>query len=485
MLLFFVVGYHLFFTATQKRKVLRAFIYSHFIEKNTHFFRKSLLDAAKKSDRTVIFDTFAEIFASMKLLIKRATIIDDSSKYHQQEKDILVQDGKIDEIGDNIVTADATVVACEGLVVCNGLIDIGAQVGEPGYEQREDLQSITKAAARGGFTSIAALPNTHPTIHSKSEVTYLKQFSQNNLIDILPIGAISKQCAGQELAELYDMHTHGAIAFSDGQNALQHAGVMQRALDYAKAFQGVVMNTAFDQSIGAGGQINEGKISTTLGLKGIPKHAEILMLQRDLALLEYTRGRLHVQNISCAAAVEAIRKAKAAGLHVSASVAVFNIAFTDDYLSTFDPNYKVLPPLRLAEDTAALQAGLLDGTIDFLSSNHTPWESEYKRLEFPYAEFGASTIETAFSLSYQVLKKHTSIDQIIALWTTRPKTALALAQHSIETGQAADLTLFEPNTKWTYDTTMVQSKSYNSPLLGQTLEGKIAGIIRGKQYQLF
>ncbi len=340
----------------------------------------------------------------------------------------------------------------------------------------------------GGFTAVMPFPNTEPATHSKSEILYIKNKTQSYLVDFHPIGALSENTKGKDMAELLDMHHAGAVAFSDGKKAVQDGGLILRGVQYATIFNGIIFNSPFDKSIAPHGQIHEGVTSTSLGLPGIPSMAEEIMVQRDLQLLEYAQGRLHFHNISTARSVDLVRQAKKQGLNVTASVAVLNLCLTDEALSHFDTNLKVMPPLREKSDIEALIKGLKDGTIDFIDSNHSPIDTEGKDLEFPYAAFGAIGMESAFSLSNTFLNKKLTIEQLIELWAIKSRTILGLKIPEITEGVTANLTIFNPNEKWTFTGKDIYSKSKNSPLLSQPdlaeLKGRVYGVVNKGQYWL-
>lgn len=430
----------------------------------------------------------------MKLLLKNVRLIAPLDPRDGQHLDIFIQNGIIKQIAvhidpDNLVTeggGDAhQIFEMQGACVSAGWLDVGVQVGDPGYEHREDLDSVTEAAAAGGYTAIATQPNTKPAIHSKSEILYIKNKNLYSLVEILPIGALSVDCAGKDISEFYDMFYAGAVAFSDGAKSVQDAGLMLRALQYARGIDALVMNYPNTKSIAPQGQMHEGEVSTSLGLAGLPAMAEELMIQRDLHLVAYSGGRLHFANISTARAVELVREAKRQGLRVTASVAALNLAFTDQTLHTFDANLKVLPPLRTQEDVNALLEGLADGTIDFIASNHVPLDEELKNLEFPYADFGAIGLQTTFALSNFVLHKKLTTSQIIHKIALAPRQVLGLEVPKIEEGAQANLTLFNPDEIFVLQTKNILSKSKNSPLIGKLLRGKVLGVIHRGQVKLF
>lgn len=418
----------------------------------------------------------------MMLLLKQVQIIDSRSSWNGQTVDIYIKDGKINVIGQDLEVADATIFEAEGACVSIGWFDLGTQVGDPGIEHKEDLMSASDAAKAGGFTAIACQPNTHPTIHSKSEVLYIKNRTRGDIVDFYPIGAISEDCKGKDLAELMDMNHHGAVAFSDGKKSIQNNGLMLRALLYTKPFDGLIINQPYDKDIAAGGIVHEGVVSTSLGLKGIASLAEEMMIQRDLHLVEYTEGKLHVANISTSGSVDLIRRAKAKGLNVTASVNPMNLIFTDSVLTEFDTNYKVNPPIRAESDRVALIEGLKDGTIDLIQTHHTPQDSESKNLEFGYADNGVTMLETAFSAIQMALENDLSTEEIINKIATNPRKILNLELPTIEINSVANLTIFAPNTVWKYSKTY--SKSNNSPFLGQELKGKVLGIVNNNIWSL-
>jgi len=415
----------------------------------------------------------------MQLLLKNARIYDGTSESRVQ--DILIHDGIIEAIGTNIAPPKgAEVWESPGLSVSPGWLDVGVYAADPGYEHREELTTAAAAAAAGGFTAMACFPNTDPALHTKSEILYVKNKASDLPVHCYPIGAISQSCEGKDLAELFDMHAAGAIAFSDGKRAVQDAGLLLRAIQYAKAFNGLVINVPHHKTIAAGGQMHEGVMSTMLGLKGLPALAEELMVQRDLSLLEYAEGRLHIHLISTAKSVDMIRAAKKAGLPVTASVAVANLCFTDEKLEDFDSNWKIVPPLRSEADTAALLEGLADGTIDFICSNHTPWHEEAKNLEFTYADFGMIGLETTFSLCRTFLSNKLSISDLVEKLSLTPRHVLGLPIPKIVQGARAELTVFDPDQEWVLEAKDIRSKSKNTPFVGQKFQGKVIGIVSHK-----
>jgi len=405
----------------------------------------------------------------MNLLIKSATITDPNSPFDQQIVDILIKNGTITEIGTDIKT-DVTVYDATGKQLSPGFFDLNCNIGELGLETKENLQTGTAAAAAGGFTGIALMPNTQPPVHSKAEVEYLLNRATGNLVDVYPLGTLSHKREGKDLAEMYDMYLSGAKAFTDGDHPVQDAGLMERALLYTKGFEATVFSYPEDTAIAGKAKVNEGEMSTLLGMKGIPSLAEELMIARDLYLAEYTDSKIHFSTISTTRSVELIREAKKKGLKVSCDVAAHHLVLTDDALAGFDSLYKVKPPLRTHADVNALIAGLKDGTIDAIVSQHTPHEIEFKDVEFEVAEYGIIGFQTTFALA---LKAGLSIDLIVQKLAINPRVILDIEVPVIAAGQKANLVVFDKDAEWEYNKENNKSKSYNSPYLGQNLTGQV------------
>jgi len=420
----------------------------------------------------------------MRCLIKRVTIVDPASSLHRKTVDLFIEDGVLRAVNPAGSPKADRIIDEEGLMLSPGWVDVGAYIGDPGMEHREDQHSLRNAAAAGGYTQVAVWPNTQPVVESKADVLYLQGRNSVNVVAILPIGALSVKCKGETLTEMIDMHTAGAIAFSDGLHPLQDGGLLLRALQYVGFFDGLVLNQPMDHHVAAEGQMHEGVVSTTLGLPGMPRLAEELMVHRDLEILAYAGSRLHLHGISSAGSIDMIRKAKASGLRVSASVPVMNLVFTDEALEGFDSNFKVLPPLREESDRQALLKGLKDGAIDFLYSNHVPLDTEAKELEFPYAEFGAINLETTFAVCRTYLKDELPLDRLVELLAIQPRKVLGLEDVRVEEGAPVNFTLFHPEREWVYEEKGIRSKSRNSPLIGKTLRGKPYGILRNNRISL-
>ncbi|MDX5437488.1 MAG: dihydroorotase [Pontibacter sp.] len=417
----------------------------------------------------------------MKVLLRAATIYDPQSEFHLQQQHILIENGTITYIGPVEQDADKTLSA-EGLSVSTGWVDMYAFTGEPGLEYKEDLESIATAAAAGGFTEILLLPNTDPVVQSKGAVSFIRNRSLNLPVTLLPTAAVTVGTEGKDLTEMIDLHYAGAVAFTDGTHPLQGADIMLKALQYLQPFEGLLMNRPEHTRLTEHGQMHEGEVSTRLGMKGIPALAEEVTVTRDLQLLRYAGGKLHLSLISTAAAVEAIRKAKAEGLEVTCSVASYQTAFTDETIEPFDTNYKVAPPFRSAADAAAIKQGLLDGTIDVLVSAHMPQDVESKKLEFDLADFGITNLETAFSVANSSLGL--PLESLVQKFTDNPRRILGLPAARIAVGETANLTLFDPEATWVPAAGKTNSKSLNSPFFGQELKGKVLGTVHRGQLVL-
>ena len=421
----------------------------------------------------------------MLFLIKKAKVYSKGSVFNGKQVDLLIKNGVIEKIGKNLKAPEAKIISSKALCISPGWLDIGTHTGEPGYEHRDDLRSISAAASAGGYTSIACFPNTNPTAHSMSEIHYIKSASQNLITDFHPIGAATKNTEGKVLTEMHDMHKAGAIGFSDGMHAIQDSGMMKRSLLYAKSTGSPIINMPFDQGIAGNGQVNEGAVSTSLGLKGIPNVAEDNMLHRDLSLLEYTDSKMMVHLLSSGNSVARIKEKKKLGLSLFTSVSSLNLFFTDDQLANFDSNLKVIPPIRTQLDRDALIRGLKDGTIDIIVSNHRALETEKKSLEFYNADFGATNLETCFASSRTALYKNLSVQKLVEKFYLHPRKALSIDPYVIQANIDANLTLFDSEEDWTFDPKGSKSKSVNSPFDGIELKGKVKAVFNNKKHRIF
>lgn len=416
----------------------------------------------------------------MKLLIQSAKILCPASDFHQKKKNVLIQNGRIVEIGDKNYSADK-VIDAEGMYLSTGWFDLGCFVGDPGLEQKEDLASLAKAAQAGGFTGVAVLPNTHPAIQSKNEVSYVLGGNESRLVQVYPMAAVTKNCKGEELTEMIDLHEAGAVAFTDGLHSLWHTDVFLKALQYLQKFGGVLIDHPEDIWLNKFGQMHEGIHSTTLGLKGMPRIAEEVAVGRNLDLLGYAGGKLHFSKLSTAKAIDLVRAAKKKGLHVTCDVTGYQPVLDDSVLADFDTNYKVNPPLREKPDTDALLKGLKDGTIDILCSGHLPHDDESKFLEFDQAEFGMINLQT-FASQIATLSEEVELDDLILKITDHPRRLLGMEVPTIEVEAKANLTLFDLTREWTFQSDDNLSKAKNSPWLGQKLVGKATGVVNNSRH---
>ncbi len=414
----------------------------------------------------------------MKVLIKQAAIICPSSPFHGQVKDILIQDGIIVSI-DNIITAtDSTIIDHKGLELSLGWMDSFAHFCDPGMEYKETLETGAAAAAAGGYTDVMIIPNTKPIIDTKSPIEYIVQKAKGLSVNIHPIAAITKNTEGKELAEMYDMHESGAIAFGDGTASIQNAGLLLKALQYVKTFDGTVIQVPDDRSAGAHGLMNEGIISTQLGIPGRPAIAEELMVARDIMLSKYTESKLHFTGVSTAKSLEFIQRAKAAGALISCSTTPYHLFFTEEDLQDYDTNLKVNPPLRTKADREALRKAVAAGTIDCIASHHLPQNTDNKICEFENAGYGMIGLETAFSI---VMSTGCSVERFVEMQTISNRNLFGLPIPEIKEGARACLTLFDSTENWVLKENKIVSKSRNSPFIGQPLKGKVIGIINGNK----
>ncbi|MDB9777639.1 dihydroorotase [Polaribacter sp.] len=414
----------------------------------------------------------------MNTLLKSATIINPSSAYHQQQKDILIIDGKITKIADKITPNDKdTVVALKNLHVSMGWFDTSVSFGEPGFEERETIKNGLNVAAKSGFTAVAINANTNPVIDNKSAVEFLINKSSRFATKLYPIGALTQESKGIDMAELYDMQQSGAIAFADYNTPIENDNLLKVALQYAQNFDGRIFSFPKNSSIAGEGIVNEGINSTRLGLKGIPALAEHLQIARDLFLLEYTGGKLHIPTISTKKSVSLIQEAKKKGLDISCSVAAHHLVLTDDELPGFDSKYKVNPPLRTNEDIKALRKGVTSGVIDIITSDHNPIDIENKKVEFSNAKDGTIGLESLFGAVNSALDPTDFIETI----TCKPRKIFNITIPKIEEGSQADLTLFNPEGNHVFSLADVLSTSKNSIFIDKKLKGKAYGIFANNQ----
>lgn len=417
----------------------------------------------------------------MKILLQAAEIIDRSSPFHQKVKNVLITNGKITEIGDKNFSADR-VIKAEGMKLTIGWFDLGTLIGDPGLEHKEDLESVAKAAAAGGFTEIAILPNTIPAIQSKNEVSYITGGNDNRLVQIHALAAVTKNTKGEELTEMIDLHEAGAVAFTDGLKPIWHTDIFLKSLQYLQKFNGLLIDHPEDIWLNMFGQMHEGINSTKLGLKGMPRIAEDIAVGKNLELLGYAGGKLHFSKISSAKAIDMIRQAKKK-LAVTCDITVYQPLLDDSLLMSFDTNYKVNPPLREKSDADALIKALKDGTIDVICSGHSPHEDESKSLEFDLADPGMINLQT-FAANLAMLSKSVDWDALLEKVTVNPRRLLQQEIPKIEPEVRANLTLFDPNHRWTFDERNNLSKSRNSPWFGKQIVGKAVAVFNNGRHKI-
>ena len=408
----------------------------------------------------------------MKIIIREAKIIDSESTFHNKTVDLLIVDGSIKKIGTSLPNSDnSEEIKLDNLHVSQGWFDCSISLGEPGFEDRETIANGLYVAARSGFTAIALQPNSYPIIDNQSQINFVKSKANGFATELFPIGALTKGSEGKDMTELFDMKNAGAVAFGDYNKSLDNANLLKIALQYVQDFDGLVIAFAQDSNIKGNGVANEGVVSTQLGLKGIPNLAEELQIARNLFLLEYSGGKLHIPTISTAKSVELIKEAKAKGLKITCSVAVHNLVLTDSKLEGFDTRYKVTPPLRTETDRKALLAGILDNTIDMITSDHNPIDIEHKKMEFDLAKDGTIGLESAFGALLTVLSLEKVIENL-----TAGKTTFGIEKQNIDVGKKANITLFNPEVKSVFTKENILSKSKNSAFLGVEMKGKVYGI---------
>jgi dihydroorotase len=416
----------------------------------------------------------------MKIIIREAKIIDSKSPFHNQVVDVKINDGILEKIGTNLSPSDDyQEIKQPNLHLSQGWFDSSVSFGEPGFEDRETIANGLNVAAKSGFTAVALQPNSAPILDNQAQILFVKQKAIDAATDLFPIGALTKNSEGTDLAELYDMKNAGAIAFGDYGKSLANANLIKIGLQYVQDFDGLVIAFCQDEKIKGSGVVNEGIVSTRLGLKGIPNLAEELIVARNLFLLEYTGGTLHIPTISSAKSVDLIRNAKAKGLKVTCSVAVHNLVLTDEKLEGFDTRFKVAPPLRTDNDRIALISGILDNTIDSITSDHNPIDIEHKKMEFDLAKNGTIGLESALGALLTVLPLEKIVEKL-----TLSKAIFKLNQTEIAEGNKANITLFTTEIEWIFTKEHILSKSKNSAFLGTKMKGKVIGIYNNNKLVL-
>lgn len=421
----------------------------------------------------------------MNILIKSATVVNANSPLNGKKIDILIEKGVIQKIASTIKNANNyKEISHKDLHVSAGWIDMRANFCDPGHEYKEDLISGLNAAAKGGFTEVITMPDTFPVVDSKSGIEYIINKTKDNIVTVYPTGALSHNCEGKEIAEMYDMHLAGAIAFTDNKHAISNPSLLNRALLYSQSFGGLIMDFPNDKNLFNNGQINEGVISTKLGLKGAPALAEELTVTRSLYLAEYCNAPIHLTNITTKKSVQLIKEAKAKGLKVTADVNSYHLLLNETELETFDSNLKVKPPLRTKDDNKALIKGLKEGTIDAVCSDHTPEDIENKQCEFDNTAFGMINLQTSFAVMNTALTDKVDLTEIIESITSKPRAILKLSQPQLKEGEIANLTLFSPSTEFVLEKNQIVSKSKNSPFIGRTLKGTVIGIVNKNKVKM-
>lgn len=408
------------------------------------------------------------------LLFRQVTVCDPSSPFNNQVKDVLIIDGKIHAIESSLNSDQSQVVEGKGLLMMPAFVDIGTWVGEPGKEEREDFKSVRNAALAGGFSQLVVLPSTSPAIDNKASVEFITKQSKD--IEFFALGAVSKQLKGEQMAELYDMHQAGALGFTDASKGLDNAGLLLRALEYVKAFDGIILQQPDSPSLSNAGMMHEGNVHVTLGLKGIPSVAEEIAISRDIALTAYSNSRLHFLNLTTEKSIKEIKEAIKNGVKVSASLSSLYLLLSDEALLEFDSNFKLAPPLRDKNTIDTLKSAVLDGTISIINSGHMPRTIEEKEVEFAYAANGSINLETCFSALITAFGDKLSNDMIVNLMSHNPRKLLGISPVTIAVGQEAQFNLIDKQQTYTFTQNDIKSKSKNSALLGKQLQGKVKGV---------
>ena len=420
----------------------------------------------------------------MRVLLRGGRIIDPSQQLDDQ-MDLLIEGRIIAGLGKDLTRAgeesDLTILELEGKLVVPGLIDMHTHLREPGFEYKETVRTGSLAAAAGGFTSIACMPNTDPVNDTRSVTEFiLRKARQCGVVNVYPVAAVSKGSEGAVITEFADLRDAGAVAFSDDGKSVMNSGLTRRALEYAHTLGMPVISHCEDMDLAAGGAANEGVVATRLGLRGIPNIAEDLMVGRDIAIAEYTGTAVHIAHVSTAGAVELIREAKRRGGKVTAEAAPHHFTLTDEALKNYDTNAKVNPPLRTLADVNAVKEGLKDGSLDAIASDHAPHSTLEKDVEFDYAASGMIGLETSLALGLRLVEEGVlSLNQLVAKMSTNPARILKIQKGTLKVGADADVTVIDPDEQWTVDTRTFQSLSKNTPFNGWRLRGRAIFTIVG------
>ena len=421
---------------------------------------------------------------SNKILLKQVYIIDPNSSFNGKKMDVLIENGYIKKINKSISEEKAQLIRENGLHICPGLFDFSVDFGEPGDEHKETLQSGCEAAINGGFTGFGLNPTNTPPRDNKSAISFCKNYTKHLPIEAFPYGCISKDMKGEQLAEMFDMFKAGAVAFTDFKKPIKQSGLLSRALLYSKNFDGLIISFPHDPTIAPNGQMNEGVNSTQMGVDGIPDLAEKTFLNRDLYINQYNESRIHFNIISSSSSVDDINLAKKDKQDVSCGTSIYHLLFDDSMLLEFNSNFKFLPPLRTSNDRDSLLKGLKDGTIDLITSNHQPNHIESTQVEFTQAAFGAIGTQIAFPLALTYLKEFIGLEGIISKMAINPRSILHLDIPIIKENHKANITIFNPSTKWIFSKKDNKSISENTPLFDTELEGKVFGTILNHQIHL-
>ena len=414
----------------------------------------------------------------MNIILKSAKVINVESKHNGSKQDILISEGKIKKIGSSISVKNAKIIDIKNLHVSTGWFDSSVSFGEPGYEERETLLNGANVASKSGFTDLLLNPSTKPVLDNQTDISFIKSKSLNSSCNIHPIGALTLSSESKDLAELYDMKNSGAVGFYDFKKPILNSNLLKTALLYSQSFNSVIMSYPQDNSVAKGGLINEGTISVNYGIKGIPNFAEEIQIARDLHVLEYTGGKLHIPTISTKKSLELIKKAKSKGLNVTCSVAVHNLIFIDKKLKDFDTRFKVLPPLREEKDRVALVNGVKTGLIDMVTSDHLPIDLENKKTDIENAKYGTIGLESIFGSLLSLFDLNQTIEIL-----TRGREIFNIEKPEFEVGSKASLSLFTIN-DYEFSKADILSKSKNSAFLGMKMKGKPIGVINGNKIKI-
>ncbi len=426
----------------------------------------------------------------MNLLIKSAKIIDVNSKHHNKIMDVFIKNGKIEKIEKSIKPYKKSITnskliefSAPNLHVSPGWFDLHANFSEPGHEQKETLESGSNAAEKGGFTGVMIMPNTTPSLDNKGMIQYILNATKGNIVDLFPAGNLTKGQQGNDIVEMHDMYRAGCLAFTDDKHSIKRNEVLKIAMLYSKDCKALIMNYPNENSIANNGYMHEGSVSTKLGIKGIPSLAEEMMVDRDISILEYTNSRLHLSYLSTKNSAKKVKTAKAKGLNITADVALHNLFLTDESINNFDTRYKVRPPLRTTKDNKSLIKALKEGTIDVISTDHSPQDEEHKKIEFDNAADGIIGLESAFGLLGKYILPHLELSQLIKKISINPRKILGIDQATLAEGNIANITLFNPDLEWEFTQSDIRSKSNNTPFFGEKLKGKALAIYNNGKFK--